>query len=206
VPFLRRMWFAAKLFLKSLSVGLFSKREHPIDRGKVHAPGRSPGACGSSARCTCVRGALPRTGTAEYAPVGVATISPETPLARAVDSVVSAWISNPPRAGPYRPRSPASVQCNQETGALMPTAICFFAGAPLIDPLAKCGLHARQTGWFHPARPLTRVELAALPRVAAAVIFAQRSRAVLPILEEPSSSVRVVWDAPHPPLTKTGAL
>jgi hypothetical protein len=31
VPFLRRMhWFAAKLFLESLSVGLFSKHEHPI--------------------------------------------------------------------------------------------------------------------------------------------------------------------------------
>jgi hypothetical protein len=58
----------------------------------------------------------PERGPAEYAPVGVATISPETPLARAVDSVVSAWISNPPRAGPYRPRSPASVQSNQETG------------------------------------------------------------------------------------------
>jgi hypothetical protein len=31
VPFLRRMhWFAAKLFLESFSVGLFSKHEHPI--------------------------------------------------------------------------------------------------------------------------------------------------------------------------------
>ena len=77
----------------------------------------------------------------------------------------------------------------------MPTAICFFAGAPLIDPHAKCGLHARQTGWFHPARPLTRVELALCRALRPPSIFAQRSCAVLPILEEPSSSVRVVCGA-----------
>src|SRR3982074_3922057 len=129
VPFLRRMhWFAAKLFLESFSVGLFSKHEHPIvlilpgdgvtvaREGKFTLPAEVPELVVVLPDALVFVERYPERGPAEYAPVGVATISPETPLARAVASVVSAWISNPPRAGPYRPRSPASVQCNQETG------------------------------------------------------------------------------------------
>jgi hypothetical protein len=120
----RMHWFAAKLFLESFSVGLFSKHEHPIvlilpgdgvtvaREGKFTLPAEVPELVVLPDALVFVerypeREVLIRP--AEYAPVGVAAISPETPLARAVDSVVSAWISNSPRAGPYRPRPPASV-------------------------------------------------------------------------------------------------
>jgi hypothetical protein len=106
VPFLRRMhWFAAKLFLESFSVGLFSKHEHPIvlilpgDRvtvGKFTLPAEVPELVVVLPDALVFVERYPERGPAEYAPVGVATVSPETPLARAVDSVVSAWISNPP--------------------------------------------------------------------------------------------------------------
>jgi hypothetical protein len=125
-------WFAAKLFLESFSVGLFSKHEHPIvlilpgdgvtvaRGGKFTLPAEVPELVVVLPDALVFVERYPETGSFDpprgVCAVGVATISLETPLARAVDSVVSAWISNPPRAGPYRPRSPASVPCNQETG------------------------------------------------------------------------------------------
>jgi len=101
-------WFAAKLFLESFSVGLFSKHEHPIvlilpgdgvtvaREGKFTLPAEVPelvvvlpDALVFVERCP-EREVLIRP--AEYAPVGVATISPETPLARAINGFARAGI------------------------------------------------------------------------------------------------------------------
>ena len=121
-------WFAAKLFLESFSVGLFSKHEHPIvlilpgdgvtvaREGKFTLPAEVPELVVVLPDALAFVERYPERGAAEYAPAGVATISPETPLARAVDSVVSAWISNPPRAGPYRPRSQLRFSATRKRG------------------------------------------------------------------------------------------